>query len=245
MVYGQGFSINEAQQRMRWIRPGTFMMGSPESEEGRIEHEGPQHEVEISEGFWLFDMPCTQALWQAVMANNPSQFSDNAENPVEQVSWQDVQEFIKNINQIVPDLNLTLSTEAQWEYACRAGTTTATYAGDLSIKNYKAKQLEEIAWYRGNSNSSTHKVGTKLANDWGLYDMLGNVWEWCKDGARTYSEDSEVDPKGPMKEAGARVLRGGSWNLSARYVRAALRLANSPDYRVDDFGFRCARVQDA
>ncbi|MBF0423511.1 MAG: formylglycine-generating enzyme family protein, partial [Magnetococcales bacterium] len=126
------FVIGKARQKMRWIPPGRFMMGSPEDEPGRFEEEGPQHEVIIEKGYWLFDTPCTQALWQAVMENNPSRFQSPT-RPVEQVNWDEIQEFLKKINQSISGLNLILPSEAQWEYACRAGTTTALYTGSIDI----------------------------------------------------------------------------------------------------------------
>ena len=140
-----------ARQRPRWISPGTFLMGSPEDESGRGEDEGPRHEVTISQGFWLFDTPCTQALWQAVIGDNPSYFQ-SPDRPVEQVSWEDVKGFLERINTLVPGLDLMLPTEAQWEYACRAGTETAIYTGTIEILGDRnAPALDPIAWYGGNS----------------------------------------------------------------------------------------------
>ncbi len=255
------------KQRMRWIAPGRFLMGSPESEAGRYENEGPRHEVVISQGFWLFDTPCAQALWEAVMENNPSRFA-SPKRPVEKVSWDDAQAFIEAMNHRLPGVELSLPSEAQWEYACRAGTETATYTGDLKILGeHNAPLLDEIAWYGGNSGvefdldggsdssgwtekqyphtrAGTREVGLKLPNPWGLYDMLGNVWEWCHDGMRDYNESSENDPLGPPTDEGAeRVVRGGSWDSSARDVRSACRGADEPGYRDSNLGFRCARVQ--
>jgi formylglycine-generating enzyme required for sulfatase activity len=212
----------------------------------------------------LFDTPCTQALWEAVMGDNPSRFQ-SPERPVEQVSWEEVQEFLRRIEERVP--GLALPTEAQWEYACRAGTQTATYAGDLEILgDSNAPLLDAIAWYSGNSGvgfeldngwdssnwpekqylherAGTHPVGLKEPNAWGLYDMLGNVWEWCADGIRPYGSESVTDPIGPTKAGAERVLRGGAWILDARVVRSASRIAYDPGYRFVNFGFRCARVQ--
>ncbi|MGE3536193.1 MAG: SUMF1/EgtB/PvdO family nonheme iron enzyme [Candidatus Tectimicrobiota bacterium] len=217
------------RQRLRWIPPGRFLMGSPLDEEGRLDREGPQHEVCLTRGFWLFDTPCTQALWQAVMDRNPSQFP-GAERPVEQVSWEDCQQFVAAFTQQCPALPLTLPTEAQWEYACRAGTETARYQADL----------EAIAWYASNSNRATHEVGAKLPNAWGLYDMLGNVLEWCQDGLRDYEEGMVLDPVGPIEAGADRALRGGSWDYSAQYVRAAYRYWLHPGYRNAGTGFRAA-----
>jgi formylglycine-generating enzyme required for sulfatase activity len=255
-------------QRMRWIPPGRFLMGSPDGEEGRFEWEGPRHDVTLAEGFWLFDTPCTQALWQSLMGENPSRFKSPT-RPVEQVSFEDVRGFLDKLNGLVPDLGLTLPSEAQWEYACRAGTETATYAGDMRIVGENnAPVLDAIAWYGGNSGvgfdldnghdtsdwkekqydhtrAGTRSVAQKAANPWGLYDMLGNVYEWCGDhwhdsyrGAPT-DGSAWIDPG----SAANRVLRGGSWLDDARGVRAAYRSDGGPADRDGDIGFRCARVQ--
>ena len=263
------FTLQEITQRLRWIPPGRFWMGSPEDEPGRYDNEGPRHQVTLTEGFWLFDTPCTQALWQAVMGNNPSYFKSPT-RPVENVSWHDVQDFLARINSRIPGLDLTLPSEAQWEHACRAGTETAIYSGDLAVLGENnAPALDPIAWYGGNSgvefeldngydNSSwpekqysntkagTHPVQRKRANPWGLYDMLGNVLEWCQDHWHNHYEgapdDSSAWEDSAADTVAYRVLRGGSWYSSARYVRAAYRLAFPPDYRLDYIGFRCARV---
>lgn len=265
VVSSDGSAI--ASQRLRWIEPGRFLMGSPESEAGRREREGPQHEVTISNGFWLFDTPCTQSLWQAVMGENPSWFR-SPERPVEQVSWTDVQEFLKRLNAQIPGLNLMLPTEAEWEYGCRAGADTASANGDLDILGeYNAPALDPIAWYGGNSGvgfelengldstgwqekqvahtrAGTHPVARKAANCWGLYDMLGNVWEWCRDGQRPYRAESLTDPCGPTGSRTDRLLRGGSWSSPASEVRAAYREALFPPGTRDaSFGFRCTHRQ--
>jgi len=213
-------------QRLRWIPWGKFQMGSPENEEGRIPNEGPQHTVTISRGYWLFDIPCTQELWLA--GENPSRFKGDR-HPVEQVSFDGVTQFLAKVNDQVPGLSLSLPSEAQWEYACRAGTTEARYG-----------PLDEVAWYRENSDSQTHNVGEKLPNPWGLYDMLGNVWEWCSDryDVKAYARGDCVDPVGP--NAGSnRVIRGDCWSDYAQDVRAARRFAFSPVIRYDGVGFRC------
>lgn len=224
-------TLHEVTQRLRWIPPGQFWMGSPEKEPGRFNNESPHHQVTLTKGYWLFDTPCTQALWKAVIGENPSRFQSPM-RPVEQVSWNDVQDFLKRINERIPGLDLDLSSEAQWEYACRVGTETAIYTG---------------AWYYANSKDETHPVRLKRANPWGLYDMLGNVLEWTQDhwhgdyrdaptdGSAWLSDDADAD----------RVLRGGSWGSHARNVRAAFRSHDPPHYRDDDIGFRCARVQGA
>ena len=254
------FRVGDARQKMRWILPGRFTMGSPETESGRDEDEGPQHEVQISEGFWIFDTPCTQQLWQAVMGDNPSRFQ-SPDRPVEQVSWEECQLFVSRMSERVPDLLLSLPTEAQWEYACRAGTETATYAGDLQILGLNhAPVLDGIAWYGGNcgvefdlsagyeirwdekqyefATGGTRSVAKKRPNAWGLYDMLGNVWEWCLDVKRPYTDESVRDPVGPT--SAVRVIRGGSWYGPAQFVRAAFRFALDPSIRDYDLGFRCS-----
>ncbi|MBF0108537.1 MAG: formylglycine-generating enzyme family protein [Magnetococcales bacterium] len=261
-------SIGEVHQRLRWIPPGRFWMGSPEDEPGRYKYEGPRHEVTIEKGYWLFDTPCTQALWQAVMDGNPSRFK-TPDRPVEEVSWDDVQEFLQRINNRLTGLDLVLPSEAQWEYACRADTTTALYTGDIGIigKN-NAPVLDSIAWYGGNSGvdfkldkgadskgwsekqyphekAGTHPVGRKAPNPWGLYDMLGNVWEWCADHWHNRYEGAPVDGAPWLDEGeagGDRVIRSGSWLDGARIVRSAYRYGNFSGNRGDSLGFRCARV---
>ncbi len=190
-------------------------MGSPAAEEGRHPDEGPQQWITVTHGYWLADTPCTQALWVAVMGRNPSCFKGSLRLPVENVSWADAQSFLAKLNAQVPGLNAGLPTAAQWEYACRATSTEPRY-GDL----------DEIAWYEGNSEGRTHEVGQKLANGWGLHDMLGNVWEWCADRSGLSGQD--------------RAIRGGSWFSIARLVRAASRLADEPGSRNGDQGFRLA-----
>lgn len=229
--------------RMRWIPPGRFVMGSPEGEAGRFDGE-LQHEVVLTRGYWLGETPVTQALWSAVMGANPSGLK-SPDRPVETVSWNDSMAFVKRLNGLVPGLDVGLPTEAEWEHACRAGTKTATWVGDLTIiDDVRAKELDEIAWYYGNSGSTTHPVREKSANPWGLHDMLGNVWEWCSDWRASYDAAPAVDPRGA--ESGTRrVLRGGSWNSYAGVVRAAQRLADDPGFADVSIGLRLARGQSA
>ena len=231
----------DARQSLRWIPPGTFRMGSFETRGAWLLSESPQHPVTISRGFWLFDTPCTQALWVAVMGENPSHFQ-GAKRPVENVSWDDCQRFLQQLNDRLPGVNLNLPTEAQWEYACRAGTQTATYAGDLaSSDDGRASGLDEIAWYKVNSEEQTHDVAEKQSNAWGLYDMLGNVWEWCRDGESRYKDEHATDPEhGAGSPSADRVIRGGSWAASAQGVRAAYRIADHPGGRGRSLGFRCS-----
>ena len=221
--------VAKVEQRLRWIPPGRFRMGSLEDDRESFDDERPRHQVQLTRGFWLFDTPCTQALWQAVMGQNPSMFKD-AERPVESVSWEDCQEFIAKLNEQLLGLALQLPTEAQWEYACRAGTDTPCYA----------KKLDAIAWYDKNSERQTHPVKQKQPNAWGLYDMLGNVLEWCHDGRRTYATASVVDPLGPTEAGAVRANRGGGWRWGALGVRAAFRGEDLHGLRVGSLGFRCA-----
>jgi len=234
------------RQQLRWIRPGTFIMGSPETEAQRWADE-PPHQVILSQGFWLADTACTQALWQAVMEGNPSHFKGE-ERPVENVSWDDVQDFLVRLNTVAPDPGFRLPTEAEWEYACRSGTTTAFWFGDQMTPeqvnydgNYPYAGGEE-----GLYREETVEVKALPCNGWGLYQMHGNVWEWCQDWLGAYPAEMVVDPRGPA-EGEDRVLRGGCWFSSGRFARSASRFAGGPGVRFADAGFRLARghaVQD-
>ena len=247
-VFAIGSAERRVEHRMRWIPPGTFVMGSPEHERGRFDDEGPQREVALTRGFWLGETPVTQALWVAVMADNPSHFrGDRAadlQRPVERTSWDDCQAFVVRLNAETADLNARLPTEAEWEYACRSDTTEATWIGELSRINCAA-ELESIAWYNDNSGGETHPVGLKSPNLWGLHDMLGNVSEWCVDVAdgvhrvRPYAIAEATDPAA-VGPGTFRVTRGGSWSSRALAVRAASRRSASRSLRVPYYGFRLA-----
>ena len=230
------FRVGRVVQRMRWIRPGEFWMGSPEGEEGRFEDEGPRHRVRLTRGFWLGETPVTQALWEAVMGENPSRFQGDVQRPVEQVSWEDCQRFCARLGERSIGPAFRLPTEAEWEFVCRAGMEEATYAERLGAS------LAEVAWWGENSGDSTHAVRRKLANQWGLHDMLGNVLEWCSDWSGSYSSAVQRDPAGPAVGR-FRVFRGGSWGDDAGGVRAAYRGAGRPDVRDSDLGLRLARDQ--
>jgi formylglycine-generating enzyme required for sulfatase activity len=213
-----------------WCPAGKFTMGSPESEAGRSSDED-QVEVTLSEGFWMAKTEVTQAQWQAVLGETPSKFI-GANRPVENVSWDDAQEFLTKLNAIVGDSDrrkMVLPTEAQWEYAARAGET-GPYSGGT---------VEEVAWYADNSGSGTHEVATKRPNAWGLHDMHGNVREWCADW---YEDELEggVDPHGAAPGSN-RGLRGGSWGRDAFGSRVAFRLGDVPSSRGSGIGFRPAR----
>jgi formylglycine-generating enzyme required for sulfatase activity len=189
------------------------------------------HRVRISKPFYLGKYEVTQAQWEAVMGTNPSTFQGNPNRPVESVSWANIQEFITRLNEQEGWEVCRLPTEAQWEYAARAGTAVAHYENDMDV----------IAWYDQNSGRQTHEVGQKRPNAWGLYDMLGNVWEWCHDGKRAYyTADMAVDPMGPTGPSARRIIRGASWAASAPYVLPTTRRWLVPDRRGDDLGFRCA-----
>ena len=251
-----GFTVGDVTHRFRWIPGGKFRMGSPKDEAGRYDTEGPVREVTLS-GYWLGETPCTQALWKAVMgeSENPSRFQTD-DRPVEQVSWDDCRSFFDKLNSHVASLEARFPTEAEWEHACRGGALepSSTYAGELEIDtDGNAHLLDEIAWYGRNSHDGfelkgergTHRVMKKRPNDWGLYDMLGNVWEWCSDWwAGEYPGEPETNPTGP-REGSSRVCRGGSWVDVARLCRSAARDRGSPGNRYGDLGFRLARGQSA
>ncbi len=227
--------VNKVAFRMRRIPGGRFVMGSPETELGRSKDE-QQHVVELS-GFWLGETPVTQELWTAIRAPNPSRHK-SPRLPVESVSWDDCERFLEDLNRTVPGLAMRFPTESEWEYACRAGTTTATYAGDLSDQ-LDSPNLERIAWYSA-TTSGTQPVRMLYANAFGLHDMLGNVFEWCVDWFGHYPGGTTVDPLGPSS-GGERVLRGGAWFSIARFVRAASRYAYRPSSSSVNFGVRLAR----
>jgi sulfatase modifying factor 1 len=220
--------VGGAVQRCRWIEPGEFWMGSPKGEPERDDDEGPRHVVRLTAGFWLADTACAQAVWQAVMGDNPSRLKDDPQNPVEQVSWDDVQDFLGRVKEQFLGMQASLPSEAEWEYACRAGTDTAFNVGDSLSR--------EQANYAG---GSTVPVKRFEANPWGLYQMLGNVWEWCADGQRTYDSSPQVDPRGPEGDNEAvRVVRGGSWGSEPWRLRSAYRGRWPRDLRPGYQGFR-------
>jgi len=219
---------------MVWIPAGTFEMGSPSSEEGRFNNQSPVHTVEL-DGFWMGKFEVTQAQWQSFMNNNPSYFKgDNL--PVEQVSWDDAMEFCEKLSDKTGK-KYTLPTEAQWEYACRAGSKSRFCFGDSD------SSLGDYAWYSANSYFWTHPVGQKNPNAWGLYDMYGNVFEWCLDyyDENYYSKSPSKNPVN-MNSSSYRVLRGGSSFNNPEYCRSAYRGLGKPDYRNLSFGFRVVRI---
>ena len=248
--------IDGIPQRFRWIEPGTFLMGSPPDEPGREPHESlkgaeTQHQVTLTQGFWLADTTVTQAQWQAVMGNNPSHFNgavkindkslfiDGANHPVEKVSWEDAQAFITRLQTLIPGLNARLPTDAQWEYACRAGTTTMfNFEGDISLEKVNFGGYFDKAVYAEKARQATAAVKSYPPNAWGLFEMHGNVWEWCQDWwQQKIPAEPIIDPEG-LNAGVERVVRGGSWPSDGRGVRSAIRVGYDPALRGTYIGFR-------
>ena len=222
------------------IPPGEFLMGSTSRHTANDERSVTR--VRISKGFYLGKYEVTQAEWQAVMGSNPSRFSGCGRCPVEKVSWEDVQVFIGRLNARSGGERYRLPTEAEWEYAARAGTTTATYAGDVTEQHRNDSVVNRIAWYGKNSGDRTQPVGQKAPNPWGLYDMLGNVFEWVQDWYGPYPGGAVTDPTGPGSGS-KRVMRGGSWADWPVLCRSAYRFRGSPGYRREFLGFRLLRTE--
>ncbi|MBK7677323.1 MAG: formylglycine-generating enzyme family protein [Candidatus Accumulibacter sp.] len=244
----QGFWPHQSRRPAPALHRGRALPdGVAESEPERFDDEGPQHPVTLSAGFWLADTACTQALWEAVIGNSPSHF--NAKNrggpqhPVEQVSWDDVQGFLRALENRLPGVIASLPSEAEWEYACRAGTLTAFSFGDQVTPgqvNYNGHH-PYAGGSKGLYRESTVPVRSLPANAWGLYEMHGNVWEWCADGKREYAGRDETDPRGQEGEGvAARALRGGSFYGSAGLARSADRSGVAPGSAIRDCGFRFA-----
>jgi hypothetical protein len=224
--------VKGTRLRFRYIPPGTYLQGSPTGIGDDDEH--PQHPVTLSQGLWLAEAPCTQALWQAVMGNNPSHFAqgeDAPRRPVEQVSWDDVQTFLKALQPLLPPgCEAVLPTESQWEYACRAGTQTEYWWGD-------EPDDARANWHQ--QQKGTTPVDRYPPNPWGLHDMHGNVWEWCADDRRDYADSPARDPEGPG-DGDIRVVRGGSWIGLPGSARAAYRGGWPRTLALQDIGFRFA-----
>ncbi|HUV50981.1 MAG TPA: formylglycine-generating enzyme family protein [Anaerolineae bacterium] len=228
------YTIPSINYKMVYIQPGTFMMGSPSNEPER-DSDDRQHEVTLTKGFYMGATEVTQGQWREIMGNNPSKFKgDNL--PVEQVSWNDCREFIRKLNSQEGGNKHRPPTEAEWEYACRAGSKTRFCFGDSDSR------LGDYAWYSNNSSSKTHPVAEKKPNAWGL-----NVWEWCQDSCE-YSGGVVTDTyrdgiEDPLCNSGSfRVYRGGSWDDNARFCLSAYRDSNTPDVRLSYLGFRLART---
>ena len=248
----QTFEVNGISFDMVLVKAGTFTMGATPEMKEPFDWEKPAHKVTLTKDYYMGRTEVTQALWQAVMGSNPSHFKDlsgsqssfwqklwgskstekSCNLPVEQVSWDDCQQFIKKLNALTGK-NFRLPTEAEWEFAARGGNQSQhfQYSG--------SNNLDDVAWYDGNSNSEPHPVGTKQPNELGLYDMSGNVWEWCNDWYEDYSSDAQTDPKGPSNGS-YRVFRGGGWGDVARDCRSSIRIGNAPDFSCIVLGLRLA-----
>ena len=232
-LMGRNFTIPGLELEMIWIPAGKFMMGSPAAEPDRQDDETP-HEVTLAKGFWLGKYEVTQKQYAAIMGNNPSQFKGES-RPVEMVSWNDAVAFCRKLGEsthtkgkIPFGYQYKLPTEAQWEYACRAGTTTAFHFG-ATLQKGQANFSRHV--------NKTQPVGSYPANEWGLHDMHGNVWEWCSDWYGNYPSGSVTDPAG-SSTGSHRVKRGGRWDFSGRSCRSANRDRKGPGFRYFNLGFR-------
>ena len=218
------FSVNDVSFTMIKVGCGTFQMGEKE-------WATPVHQVTLTNDYYIGETEVTQELWQAVMGSNPSNFKGN-KLPVEQVSWNDCQTFIAKLNELT-GMNFRLPTEAEWEFAVRGGNASLgyTYSGSNIVG--------DVAWYENNSNNQTHEVATKAPNELGIYDMIGNVFEWCQEWYGDYSSSAQTNPTGPASGS-YRVLRGGAWNSDDYNCRMALRNGYWPSYPSYDLGLRLA-----
>ena len=223
--------VNGVKFNMVKIKGGTFRMGATSEQSNYDNDEKPVHSVTLSD-YYMGETEVTQELWEAVMGSNPSRFMGDNQRPVERVSWDDCQEFIKKLNQLTGK-EFRLPTEAEWEYAARGGKYSRGY------KYSGSNNSDEVAWYGTNSGDKTHPVATKKANELGLYDMSGNVLEWCNDWYGDYHSNSQTNPTGPS-QGEYRVLRGGSWDFNDGGVRVSDRLNFTPDFRFIYYGLRLA-----
>ena len=221
---GKVYTVNGVSFKMIAVKGGTFQMGSDDGYNA-------VHQVTLSD-YYIGETEVTQELWNAVMGSNPSKFTGNMQRPVEMVSWNDCQTFISKLNQLTGE-TFRLPTEAQWEYAARGGNKSKgyTYSGSNAI--------DDVAWHWYNSDRTTHPVKTKAPNELGIYDMSGNVWEWCSDWYGDYSSAAQTDPTGPATGY-YRVGRGGSWDNDATYCRVAFRGNSTPTNRFSHLGLRLA-----
>ena len=216
---------------MVYVRGGALILGCTQEQEGDCyDYEKPSYQVTLGD-FYIGKHEVTQSQWQAVMGSNSSNFMGN-DLPVENVSWEDAQEFIRKLSAATGKM-YRLPTDAEWEYAARGGRKSRGYIYCGS------DNVEEVAWYEGNSKNKTHSVGTKGANELGIYDMSGNVWEWCQDWSVSYSSDNQTDPMGPAFGS-IRTCRGGSWVDDMQNSRSSNRRGSKPDLRVRNLGFRLA-----
>jgi formylglycine-generating enzyme required for sulfatase activity len=228
---------NSIGMKFVWIPPGSFMMGSPKEEKERGANE-TQHKVTLSKGFYMGVYTVIQEQWQEVMGNNPSSFKGEKNLPVETVSWDDCQQFIKKLRE-KDKKPYRLPTEGEWEYSCRAGTTTPFHTGEAISTNQATYAVFKRGVFRSKATniSKTTPVGRFPDNAWGLHDMHGNVWEWCQDWFGDYPQNDVIDPQGP-ENGGDRVMRGGSWNDLPQHCRSAFRHRYEPGGRDHVVGFR-------
>jgi formylglycine-generating enzyme required for sulfatase activity len=225
------------KMEMVLIPAGEFMMGSPDSDRAASSDEKPQHRVRITQPFYMGKYPVTQEQWTAVMGDNPSHSVKGPKNPVEWVSWSDCLRFLRQLNEKAGGGKWVFPTEAQWEYACRAGSTTIFCFGD------DESGLADYGWFDKNSGGKSHPVGEKKPNAWGLYDMHGNVWQWVLDwyDPGYYAHSPTDDPTGPATGTD-RVSHGGCWYSSARSARSANHGRIEPDHHGSHLGFRAAMI---
>jgi formylglycine-generating enzyme required for sulfatase activity len=234
---------NSIGMKFVWLAPGSFLMGSPMEEEERRENE-VMHKVTLTRGFYMGVYTVTQKQWQVVMGNNPSRFRSQENLPVENVSWDDCQEFVKKLREKDKKL-YRLPTEAEWEYACRAGTKSPFYFGQ-AISTDQANYYGAVVYGNGKKGVDRRKTtpaGSFNANAFGLFDMHGNVFQWCQDWYGDYPQKNLVDPQGPERGE-CRVLRGGSWTRDPESCRSAFRAYSEPDYRDNDCGLRVCFYPD-
>ncbi|MDO4550424.1 MAG: formylglycine-generating enzyme family protein [Planctomycetia bacterium] len=231
-------TVDGVEYSFRWCPAGSFLMGAPEGEIGRDPWD-IQHKVTLTRGYWMLETEVTQQMWENVMAENPSQFK-GADRPVENVNWKDCQNFCQKLRD--KGLNVFLPTEAQWEYAARAGTVTSLCSGkNITTETGTCPALHEVCWYNKNSDFQTHTVAQKQPNIWGIYDMHGNVYEWCHDWKRRYTGAEVTDPLGSPSGT-YRIGRGGSWCDSAKDCGSAKRFANPPAFHSFNLGLRVILV---
>lgn len=224
---------NKLGMEFTLVQPGSFLMGSPPTETGRDDDER-EHRVSISRPFYIQISEVTQGQWIILMGSNPSFFMEcGGDCPVENVNWRDIHLFLEKLNSVCADegFQYRLPTEAEWEYACRAGSTAPFCFG------HKESRLDMYAWYSLNSQKKTHPIKMKKPNSWGIYDMHGNVWEWCSDWYGEYPRDDQVDPRGPLSGT-YRIIRGGAWNFNAIDIRSAYRNGAGMSRRRNGVGFR-------
>lgn len=238
--------VNGVKQRMRWLAPGSFLMGSPDPEPDRSKNEGPQHRVTLTEDLWLADTACTQALWRAVMGEDSMRYAlADSNKPVEYICWLNVRDFfvaLRAHTTLPPSIEVVLPTEAQWEYACRAGSTTAYNFGQLDSENSVNFNHGYTSWRRQSKvQLETTSVKSWPPNAWGLYEMHGNIWEQCADSLRKYTKDAVTNPCGLTgEEVREFAARGGPWGDFGQPARSAQRSANSIRRITTFFGFRFA-----